>query len=339
MAKIYAGLWEGGTQKQLNPGYHYKESCRTLIVPPGEVVTFYQNQDMTGAKSLLFYEGVYHDLTYYAIQQKPGLIHVERTDLTHLDFIEVGRGHYGSGGYYVFHLIPVGDRSAPADFPNDWMDKIYLPYGVTAEVFKDGLDSAHKLFFEGGTEGKRTEVNFAKEFPDFNRQISAIRITADDWEPAGLSLENVTIIPGQDKVAATVEEANNSDIVQDYEKVLSTTVEESNETSFNVDLNITTSIGFEAGIETAKVTGGVSISVGVGYGKTTTKTTTREMSDSLIMHVEPHTTGKGSLFVEYGGMTADAIQKWRCKRTGAIIEQKGKFRSKTGNKAHAEVHT
>ena len=91
MALIYPTIWEQGNErKQLTPGYHYKQTVKSLVVPEGQVVTIYKNEDRRGEKSLPFHEGTYHHLYFYGISEKPGVVHVEENGLKSLDLITVG---------------------------------------------------------------------------------------------------------------------------------------------------------------------------------------------------------------------------------------------------------
>ena len=47
---------------------------------------------------------------------------------------------------------------------------------------------------------------------------------------------------------------------------------------------------------------------------------------------------KISMIVEYGQIEGIAVRKWRNKRNNVIIEQRGPFKCKKGNKARIEIH-
>ena len=215
MALIYPTIWEQGDKReQLTPGYHYKKNVQSLVVPEGQAVTFYKNEDRRGWKSLPFNEGAYHHLYFHGVETRPGLIHVEENDLKSLDLIVVGWDvaydkNDKSKKFTMRYSLPIGDRVAGEDFPNDKIEWIDIPFGVTAEVFDDkepDKDSG-SLIFSGNKQGGLTRI-WLYEY-NYHKLVSCIKIRADDWVQAGIAIEDEEIVDGE-MVAATTEISNNS---------------------------------------------------------------------------------------------------------------------------------
>ena len=158
MALIYPTIWEQGDKRErLGPGYHYKKSLKSLVVPEGQVVTFYALEDRTGEKSLPLHAGTYHHLDFYGIGDRPGVIHVEKTPVESLDLVEIGWNvEYKPGRKYpMYYAVPIGDRRQGVDFPDNKVQWIDIPYGVTVEVYDSGDFSGGSLIFSAATSRAR----------------------------------------------------------------------------------------------------------------------------------------------------------------------------------------
>ena len=336
MVTICESGWLVGKSKQLTVNYHYKERCRSMKVPPGYMVTFYEKQDREGWKSLIFYEGEYTDLTFHGVPEKPGLIHVENTDLTHLDLVEVAYGTWmedQKSTYLTTLKLPIGDRRYGADFPNDRVSHLRIPYGVTMEVFDNDDFQGGSLFFSGDVQGGTSFVNL--DDYDYDGKVSSIRIRADEWVSAGVAFENVEINDSAGEVFGGSVRLDNNTSKDDQTVTETITAEITEETSeeWNIEAGVTASVGFEAGYEggtVAKATGNLEVSVSGGYGesKTTSKTKTFESQATAI--ADAYQSVIASMYIQIGEMTADSIRKWRNKRTNVIIEQRGRMRTKNG---------
>lgn len=370
MAKAFQTKWKGGKCQLLSPGYHYNTRCGCLIVPTGEQVTLYQNQDRTGFKSMTFYEGEYMDMDFYQdfitskdadiktlqglpsliksgntkkpFGRTPGVIHVEKNDLRPQDFLTAWWKTDGRWHYKQVVKIPVGDRKAFEDFPNDVIDHLEIPFGMTVEVFADGFDKG-SLIFSGNHEGDLTHIDLS-EF-DYNDKISNMKVTADDWELAGIALENGTLIESkEERRAVTIELHNNA---KDGEpavmrQLVSTQFAEETSEDWGIGGSVTVSAsvmgGYEAAGAKVEVTAGMEVEVHADYGQS--KTTSKEigLESEVSVPVDPMSSRKASLIVEVGKMDFDAVRKWRNKRTGAIIEEKGHLRSNKAGQTRIEVH-
>ena len=349
MALIYPTIWEQGDKRErLTPGYHYKKHVNSLVVPEGQVVTVYENQDRTGKKSYPLNEGTYHHLAFYGISDNPGVFHVEENGLTALDLVEIGwwvtydealskKTHGKEGRYPMTYSLPTGDRKQGEDFPNDKIQWILMPFGMTVEVFDNVDFKGGSLIFSGNTQGGKERVNLWDY--NYSWKTSSMKIRADSWVSAGVAIEEESIVGGEDeKTIATIELANNSPHTATVSKEISGSVEESVSEDWSIEAGVTASVGFEAGPEVCKVSGEVSVSVSGGYGESKTTAKTRTFSDIASVSVEGFGKAKASMIVEQGRMEGIAVRKWRNTRNNVIIEQRGKISAKRANKARVEVH-
>ena len=343
MALIYPTIWEQGNKRErLIPGYHYKKHVKSLVVPEGQTVTIYKNEDRRGKKSLPFHEGTYHHLYFYGVDDHPGVVHVEENGLKSLDLITVGWDvaydpKDKSKKFTMRYSLPIGDRKHGEDFPNDKIDWLDLPFGVTAEVFDDANpnDDSGSLIFSGNKQGERQRI-WLYEY-NYNKLVSFVKVRADDWEAAGIAIENEKIINGE-MVAGTTEIFNNSEHKAECSKEISGTFDETMEENWGVEAGVTASAGFEAGTETVKATGNVEVSFSGSYGENKSTSKGRGFSDVASVELDGFGKAKISMIVEYGEIEGIAVRKWRNKRNNVIIEQRGPFKCKKGNKARIEFH-
>lgn len=330
MARIYSGIWQGGKSKELGPGHNYmqqiKQDVKSLVVPKGEIVTIYQNQDRSGKKYYPFYEGEYQHLSFHNIGAKPGLVKVETTDLTSRDMVRiVDSVNYAKGEYYQKNLkLPVGDWVAPDYFPDDTIDVLYIPYGLCVEVFRHKT-SSESLIFDGQNPNGYTKIDL-KDYR-YNKNISRIKVTADAWESAGFHLENEKFEEGAEWEAETIHISDVSELADVSGEVsITAEVQESKEISWDVRAGISAKAEFTFGPEYAQGTVGVEVSVEGGYGENESETTTRSVTRSAQIETDGVGNVDATLMVRQGVMTADIVRMWRNKRTGATTETRGKIR-------------
>ena len=341
---------------QLALGYHYDQHVRSIVIPENQQVTFYENEDRQGFKSRIFYEGEYLDISFHGAPLHPGVVHIEKTALTRMDMIQVEDDRYWAdddGKKHTFIQIwklPIGQRKMGDDFPNDVIDRIKIPFGVTVEAFDDGNFKGGSLFFSG-TDPDGYTLIYLKD-RDYQNKVSSMIITSDEWEPAGIELRNERIVEGDDKkIGGTVELANNIKKTGDPDidaantssisKEITFSTQKTTETRFDTAIGVAVSVGFEAGYDNnivAKATGNIEISAEVAFGKSQTKTEQVDITETVEAPVAPESTVKISVWVERGKMIADAIRKLRNIRTGAIVEQKGSITIDHATKTVAEVH-
>ena len=342
MALTWNKIWQHGTKKQLVPGYHYKENVASLVVPEGQVVTFYENQDRTGKKSFPLNEGTYHHLEFYGIEHKSGVIHVEENGLSSHDLVEVGwytvyDKNKKDGIYPMAYSLPIGDRRYGEDFPNDKIEWLLIPFGVTVEVFEDGGYKGGSLIFSGNTQDGMERINL-KDY-GYTKKVSSIKIRADEWISAGIAIEDESIVSSNsDRTIATTELANNSPHTASISKEIGSAYTEETTEDWSIEAGITASAGFEAGPEVCKVSGSVEVSVSGGYGESKTSAVERSITDIATVEVEGYGNAKASLIIEEGRMEGIAVRKWRNKRNNVIIEQRGRISANRANKARVEIH-
>ena len=338
---IYPKIWEQGVEfERVGPGYHYKQrNVKSIVVPEGQVVTFYEHQDRTGKKSLPFYEGAYHHLDFYGVGSSPGVIHVEETELTTLDMIEVAWDvTYGKGKdekYPMFYRVPIGDREFGTDFPNDRIQTLRIPFGLTVEVFADGSFKGGSLIFSGNTENGVETVKLW-EF-DYGKRVSSMKVRADKWVPAGIAIENEVITNGE-KTAATTEIANNSPHKASCSKEIIASVDEGVQENWNIGGRVAAKAGFEATAMGVTVSGEVEVEVSGGYGEEKTTSRAKSFADVGTVELDGFGRAKLSMIIEIGEMEADAIRKWRNTRNNSIIEQRGRIKASWANKARIEIN-
>lgn len=330
MARIFDDIWQGGKHKDLPVGHNYmqtiKQRVRSLIVPKGEIVTIYQNQDRSGKKFYSFYEGEYQHMAFHGVPHRPGLVKVEKTDLNSRDMVRIVDSiNYAKGEYYQKNLkLPVGDWVAPDHFPDDTIDILYIPYGLCVEVFRDKTKS-DSLVFDGQNPNGDTKVAL-KDYR-YNKNISRIKVTADTWESAGIHLENEKFEDGAEWEAETVHISDISELADVSGNIAITAeVQESKEVSWDVRAGISAKAEFQFGPDYAQGTVGVEVSVEGGYGENESETTTRSVTRSIQVDTDGVGNVDATLMVRSGVMTADIVRMWRNKRTGATTETRGKVK-------------
>ncbi len=274
------------------------------------------------------------DTTFYEVPRHPGVIHVEKTGLKPEDFITVWWKTDDKWHYKKHMKLPIGESRYDRDFPNDKIDHVEIPFGVTAELFAEG--GGGSLIFSGNDQNHLTHIDL-HEF-HYNDKVSRVMITADAWEAAGIAIENEVIANPEDKRAATITLANNSPHEAVVRQLIggAITLEQSEE--WDVGGSITAKAEVSGGIGPVEVTTGVEVEVHAGFGQS--KSTSKEVNfeSEAAVTIDGHGTAKASLIVEMGKMTCDAIRKWRNKRTGVIIEEHGKMSFDRAYRARVEVH-
>lgn len=335
--------WVNGHHQNLGPGQHYFQRCRSVQVPAGEVVTFYASQDLNGWKSRPFYEGDYNDLSFYGVPEMPGIIEIQSTDFKQTDFIRVYNGvpfqnPDGTTHWYnKLDLVPIGEWNAGQFFEGDSIDGIDIPHGVTVDAFADPDFKGRHMRWSGMDPNGFTRVNL--QLFNFHDQISSFKIISDEWEAAGMSLEN-EVIEDAEVLGSTSElTINSEDLDAGISKQVSASVETSSQAHWDISATVGIKQGFEYGIGTVKGSTEVSFSVTGGYGQSSSTSNARTITDTVDVRGKKPGTYKVSLYVEYGKMTADIKRKWRNKTTGAFITETGKFESEyPTNKTRVEVH-
>ena len=342
MARIFNGMWMAGEHQDLNPGHHYqqqyKQGVSSLKVNNGEIVTIYQNQDRTGKKYYPFYQGDYQHLYFHGnIPYKPGVIHVEKTDLTIRDMVSLRFLHeYERGKFYQENQkLPVGEWTAGNHFTDNQLDILYIPYGLCVEVFDDKTGDG-SLVFDGITPGKLTQIKLSDY--DYGNKVSRIKITADTWQSAGIHLENEKFIEGGEWEAETVHISDISELADVSGNIsITAEVQDSKEISWDIRAGVSAKAEFQFGPEYSQGTVGVEVSVEGGYGENESTSTTRSVTRSIQVDTNGIGNVDATLMVRQGVMEADIVRMWRNKRTGATTETRGRIRVEKAGETRISV--
>lgn len=347
MALIHSDIWGGGKHEQLGLGWHYKKKCQSIVVPSGQVVTIYENEDRTGRKTLPLYEGSYLNLVFYGVSRS-AIIVVEKTELDIMDLVEIGWDHrYDNKGstHPMHYMVPIGDKIGGRDFPEDKIQWCRIPFGVTVEAFIDNNFKGGSLMMSGNVEGERELWHLSHfeskttKYKKFSWNVSSMKIRADKWESAGVELRNVEIEGSEsNKFAGVTEIANNSPFEGFTSKEISWEKGISQEENWNIGGRVCAKAGFEAETMGIKVTGEMEVEVSGGYGEAKSKSDSKTITDTVGVNLPGGGIAKVSTTIEYGKMTADAIRKWKNMRNGAIIEEKGKIICSWANDASHEIN-
>ena len=353
MALIYPTIWEqGGQPESLSPGYHYKKHVQSLAVPDHQVVTIYENEDRQGKKSMPLYGGTYHHLYFYSISDRPGLIHVKDCGLTELDLVEIGWwSQYGKEAderYPMYYSLPTGDHKGDEGFPDNRIQWLYIPFGMTVEVFNSDNFQGGSLIFSGNTQGEKERVNlWDHKFSDGGNsaswRTSSMKVRADKWEPAGIELRDVSVqSDDHSKFGGTTSLYNNSPHKGMVGKEISWEKGQATEENWNIGGRVCAKAGFEAETsimgQSVKVTGELEVEVSGGYGEVASKNSSKTITDTVGAELEGWGNAKVSTIIEYGKMTAKAIRKWRNTRNNVIIEEEGEISFSWANDAQHEIN-
>lgn len=335
--------WQNGNHQNLGVGQHFFQRCRSVHIPEGEIVTFYHEQDVDGPKSRQFFEGDYNDLSFYGVPEMPGIIEVVKTKLRKTDFVRAYNGvpfqnPDGSIGWYnKIDVIPVGEWNAGVFFDTDALDGLDIPNGLTIDAYDDPDFQGRHLRWSGMNPEGYTRIDL--NIFDFRDKISSMRVMSDEWEAAGISLEN-EVIENAEVLGSTTELAINSeDLEVGASKQVSATVQKTAEAHWDISATLGVKQGFEYGIGTVKGSTEISFSITGGYGQSSSSAESRTITDTVDIRGKKPGLYKFSMYVEYGKMKADIKRKWRNKTTGMVVTEVGKFESSyPTNKTRCEVH-
>ena len=353
MALIYPTIWEQGDQReQLLPGYHYKKDVKSLVVPDHQRVTLYDNEDRQGNRSESLYGGTYHHLAFYGVSEHPGLVHVEDVGLTDLDLVEIGWWvRYGDGDderYPMYYSLPTGDHVGGQSFPNDKIQWLEIPFGMTVEVFNANNFQGGSLIFSGNTPGEKERVNlwdhkFSDGGDSASWNTSSMRVRAWMWEPAGIELRDVKVkSDDHSKFGGTTKLYNNSphkgmaskEVAWEKGNAVAT------EDNWDIGARVCGKAGFEAQAGPVKVTGELELEVSGGYGQAKTKSNSdsKTITDTVQVELDGWGRANVSTIIEYGKMTATAVRKWRNSQNNVIIEETGEIAFSWANDAQHEIN-
>ena len=93
MVEVYSGIYFGGDKEEFDEGSHYftkgMSGGSSIRIPTGYTVRFFGNNDGSGTRSRVLYEGSYEDTGFYASVGGSKRMDVEKIDLVSDDFITV----------------------------------------------------------------------------------------------------------------------------------------------------------------------------------------------------------------------------------------------------------
>ena len=330
---IWSGWWQSGDREDLGPGVYYNKTVGCINVPDNMRVKWYSNHQRTEGETGWILPS-YIEEVYQVYHTDAKCLVIEECAVKKNDVVELIK--YGYNNYRCKYTLPVGTHQAgPHTFPNDAIDEIVIPLGMTAEVFADGINSGTGSLIFTGTEGGN-RVNLAS----FNYQdvITSLIITADEWELAGIELVDATIEEGTKNVrSGSITLHNNSDSKDTLSG--STTIQSEDSVTQNWDIragvtfNSETTAKASTGIFEIEQKVGLSISVEGGYGQNIAKSNGEEFTVTAEMEVPAHTSKTASIIIEYGTLKAKAVRHIRNKRTGQTITENGEIFTSKGYKA------
>lgn len=335
---IWDGWWQSGNRESLGVGVHYNKNVGTLIVPDGYRAKWFSNHQRTEGETQWYYAGYWEEV-YQTSHTDAKCLVIEECSVKATDLVTFIRDGYN--GYPCKYVLPVGTHYAGVHtFPNDEIDKLLLPLGMTCEVFADGIDSGTgSLIFSGLQGGNHVDL------ASFNYRdcITSVKISADDWELAGLELQNATIEEGDKEViSGHITLHNNSDSEDELSGSTTVTSEDTKGSDWNVSAGMsftseTTIKGGVAGFGEVEQKLGLTLELAAGYGQNQSKSNGESFDVTVTMKVPAHTSKSASIIIHYGTLKANAVRHWRNKRTGQTITETGSVYSSRGYKA--EVST
>ena len=243
----------------------------------------------------------------------------------------------GYNNYECKYTLPVGTHYAgPHTFPNDAIDRLVVPLGMTVEVFADGVDSGTgSLIFTGLQGGNHIDLD-AFSYRDC---ITSIKVTADDWELAGIELQDAEIEEGdREVISGHITLHNNTDSEDEISGGTQVTSEDTKGSDWNVSAGMsftseTTIKGGVAGFGEVEQKFGLTLDLAAAYGQNQSKSKGESFDIQCTLKVPAHSSKSASIIIHYGTLKANAIRHWRNKRTGATITETGTIYSSRGYKA------
>ena len=327
------GWYLTGKQKQWGIGTHYNVLAKSVEIPEGLRVKFYENADGSGWQTRWYYGHNTLTETYLYHNDFAGRMSVEATSVKTADCIAVHwRGNAGVNYYQHTLLVPPGAHNAGGIaevIPNDLLESAEVPEGLTATFFEHGGFQGGNLEFSGKKGG--TSVFFA----DFNWQnvVSSIKVEADEWEFFGHEflemIDKITYktIGGSGTLYndGQTEAVMRTGIAVDMSESTEQTTENSHEIGASLETKIGTSVGGGIGpvnVEvTAEVTAGVSFNMASSFAFATSHTEGISQTAEVEAPVPPGERYKISMLVNREKGTYRVLKTYRNKQTGETIGQ------------------
>lgn len=345
---MYSEWWRQGTHYPLTKGLHYGnninfQGCGSIYIPEGKRVRFYENADGTGNISPWYYGPTEFPEFYHVGNTNPGRIAVEDTGLEAKDMVIALHKHdFGSGHIWLKMALPPGEYGIDDYCKNDWIHSIEVPPFTVVTLWDEGNRTGRNVVLTGNDENFPTHYDLAA----FNMkdQVSSVKIEPDEWEAAGVRVDQNSIqFDEYDEVASTVELANNGD----SDATLKDTVQYTSQTEatqnwevsaaarFSSETTIKGSFGPFADVEQKF---GLEIEVAGGYGQSKSESDGLTFEHGFEVEVPGGEVRYGSLIVKYGRMRGVAEKVYRNRRTGAEVTTKGTFEVSKGVSSRGEIH-
>ena len=334
MISIWKDFWKMGEREDLGVGVHYNKVVGTLIVPDGYRVKWFSNHQRTEGETQWRYAGYWEEV-YQTSHTDAKCLVVEECSVKSTDLVTLVRD--GINNYACQYGLPVGTHYAGVHtYPNDSIDRLVVPLGMTIEVFADGVDSGTgSLIFSGMQGGNHIDLS------SFNYRdcITSVKISSDHWELAGLELQD-SEIEEQDKevISGHITLHNNSDTEDELSGSTTVTSEDTKGSDWNASAGVsftseTTIKGGVSGFGEFEQKFGMTMELAVGYGQNQSKSAGESFDVQVTMKVPPHSSKSASIIIHYGTLKANAIRHWRNKKTGDTITETGTVYSSKGYKA------
>ena len=337
--KIWSDWWKSGNCEELGVGVYYNKNIGSLEVPDGYRAKWYSNHQRTEGETQWFYSGAWMEM-YQAASTDAKCLIVEECAADANDVVTLVR--LGVNNFPVDYKLPVGThRGGALTFPNDDVDRLVIPLGMTAEVFADPIEmGTGSLIFSGLQGGNHVDLG------SFNYRdcITDIKVTADDWELAGIELQDAEIEEGnKEVVSGHITLHNNSDSEDTISGGTQITSEDTHGSDWNVNAGMsfsseTTIKGGVAGFGEFEQKFGLTLELAAGYGQNQSKSKGESFDVQVTMNVPAHSSKSATIIVSYGTLKGNAVRKWRNKRTGQVIEETGTVFSSRGYKAEVQTN-
>ena len=307
--------------------YTVRTGGGSIRVPEGYAVQFSENEDGSGDKSRVLYAGEYEDLSFY-----PGVVGSGRFDVTvneikraelatAINYVDAGTGT----PYAVKYQIPPGVHDCSGNwwdnlFPNDAIDALIVPEGLTVKVY-DRADQPYHLDFEG-------PVTVDLGTHKYKDKISKIEVIAEEWDVTGaeadwdhknvLSSENMTV--GE---ASIDNRKSSSTLSQEQSISVRKNRTYTSQWDVNGKISTTVSAGFKPfGIG---VDANVTVEVGGGYGESYTDEIEQTYSASAQIETPAGVASRVLLKLDWEKFEVPMKRYIQNSRTGEVIEQTGKL--------------
>ena len=336
---IWSDWWQGGQREDLGVGVHYDKTIGCIQVQDGYRAKWFTNHQRTEGETG-WVNPSYLEEVYQVWHTDAKCLVIEECATKAQDVVSLVCLKYNN--YEAKYTLPVGTHYAgPHTFPNDAVDRLVIPLGMTVEVFADGVDSGTGSLIFSGLQGDN-HIDLAS----FGYQdcITSIKVTADDWELSGIRFDDATIEESsKDVISGSLTLHNNSDSEDQLSGTTTVTSEDITGSDWNVSAGAsftseTTIKGGVPGFGECEQKFGITLELSASYGQNYSKSKGESFEIQCTMNVPARSSKSASIIITYGILKAKAVRTWRNKRTGTVIEEKGELFSSRGYKAEVQTN-